>query len=403
MKVPLLDLKAQYAVVREKVRAAVDEVLESQHFILGCHVSRLEEEIARLCDLPYAVGVASGTDALLLALKALGVGPGDSVVTVPDSFYATASTIVNLGARPLFVDIDEPSYNMDPEQLALLLERDCSFEPLSGTLVHRSSETRVKAIVPVHLFGQCAEMAEIAQIADHYRLPIVEDACQAIGARYGEKAAGALGTLGCFSFFPSKNLGGAGDGGMVVTRDSDLACRIRLLRVHGAQLKYYHSMIGFNSRLDELQAAILRAKLPYLDDWTAMRRRNACFYQAELRSAGLDQKVVPPTVLPGRTHVFHHFVIRCRQRDELREFLESRGIGTATYYPVPLHQQECFRYLRYAPEDFPRSCAAARETLALPVHPQLTPEQKAFVVTSIAEFYAAKQYHEDTKTRRNTR
>jgi dTDP-4-amino-4,6-dideoxygalactose transaminase len=389
MKVPLLDLEAQYAVVREKVRAAVDEVLESQHFILGRQVSRLEEEIARLCDLPYAVGVASGTDALLLALKALGVGPGDSVITVPYTFYATASTIVNLGARPLFVDIDQASYNMDPEQLALLLQRDCSFKPSSGMLVHKSSETTVKAIVPVHLFGQCAEMAEIVRIADRYQLPTVEDACQAIGARYREKAAGSLGTLGCFSFFPSKNLGGGGDGGMVVTRDSDLAHRIRLLRVHGEKSKYYHSIIGFNSRLDEFQAAILRAKLPYLDDWTTMRRRNAFFYQTELRSAGLDPKVVPPAVLPDRTHVFHQFVIRCAQRDELREFLKSCGIGTATYYPLPLHQQECFRYLEYAPEDFPRSCAAARETLALPVYPELTPAQKAFVVSSITEFYAS--------------
>jgi dTDP-4-amino-4,6-dideoxygalactose transaminase len=388
MKVPLLDLKAQYAMLRQRVRAAVDEVLESQQFVLGCQVSRLEEEIARLCDLPCAVGVASGTDALLLALKVLGVGSGDSVVTVPYTFYATASTIVNLGARPLFVDIDETSYNMDPERLALLLERECSFKPSSGTLVHRSSETTVKAIVPVHLFGQCAEMAEIAQIADRYQLPTVEDACQAIGARYREKAAGALGTLGCFSFFPSKNLGAAGDGGMVVTRDSDLANRIRLLRVHGEKTKYYHSFIGFNSRLDELQAAILRAKLPFLDNWAAMRRRNACFYEKEFRSAGLISKVVPPAVLPERTHVFHQFVIRCRQRDELRTFLERCGIGTAIYYPVPLHQQECFRYLEYAPADFPRSCAAAQETLALPVYPELTAEQKAFVVSSITEFYA---------------
>jgi dTDP-4-amino-4,6-dideoxygalactose transaminase len=387
MKVPLLDLKAQYAAVRAGVNAAVDQVLESQHFILGAQVSRLEEEIARLCGLPHAVGVASGTDALLLALKALGVGPGDSVVTVPYSFYATASAIANLGARPLFVDIDETSYNMDPEPLARLLERDCSVNPSSRTLVHKASGTTVKAIMPVHLFGQCAEMAELGRLADHYGLATVEDACQAIGAHYREKAAGALGTLGCFSFFPSKNLGGAGDGGMVVTRDPELADRVRLLRVHGATSRYHHSIIGFNSRLDELQAAILRAKLPLLDDWTARRQRNACFYQTELLSAGLGPDIVPPAVLPDRRHVFHQFVIRCRRRDELRAFLEQCGVGTAIYYPVPLHQQECFRYLGYAPEDFPRSCAAARETLALPVYPELTTEQKAFVVSSIAEFY----------------
>lgn len=387
MNVPLLDLQAQYATIKDKVRAAVDEVLSSQRFVLGAQVSALEEEIAKLSDVPFAIGVASGTDALLLALKALGVGPGDSVVTVPFTFFATAGTVVNLGARPLFVDIEPAGFEMDPERLASFFERDCAYSPAEKRIVHKASATTVKAILPVHLYGQCVDMDAILEIARRYGLPVIEDACQAIGAAYKGRKAGAMGDLGCFSFFPSKNLGGAGDGGMVVTSDARLADRVRLLRTHGAHPKYYHAIVGFNSRLDELQAAILRVKLPYLQEWSEARGRNALKYIQDFEAANLLPYVTPPVVFPHRTHIYHQFVIRCRKRDELLKVLKSAGIGTEIYYPVSLHEQECFRYLEYAAEDLPHSHAASKETLALPVYPELTDEQRGHVVRSIAMFY----------------
>ncbi len=385
MNVPLLDLKAQYSAIRERVRSAVNGVLESQRFILGAEVNHLEEEIADYLGVPYAVGLASGTDALLLSLRALGVGPGDSVITVPYTFFATAGAIWNLGARPLFVDIEESSFNMDCACLAGLLEQECVFD--ARGLVHKPSKTIVKTIVPVHLYGQCADMDEIGELARRYHLPIVEDACQAIGAKYREKCAGSFGEFGSFSFFPSKNLGGAGDGGMVVTSDEVLARQVRLLRTHGAEPKYFHSVVGYNSRLDEIQAAILRVKLDYLDDWTRARQRNAANYEEDLRAAGLLTHVVTPKILAGRNHIFHQYVIRCQKRNELQRFLKARDIGTEIYYPVALHEQECFRPLGYQPSDFPRSRQAAQETLALPVYPELTDEQRRHVVASIGEFY----------------
>jgi dTDP-4-amino-4,6-dideoxygalactose transaminase len=387
MTVPLLDLKAQYATIRAEVDAAVSGVLESQKFILGSQVTAFEEEIAQLCGANHAVAVASGTDALLISLKALGVGPGDAVVTVPFTFFATAGAIVNLGGRPLFVDINEASYNMDPEALSQLLLRECSFNLSSHRLVHKSSKTSIKAIVPVHLYGQCADMEKIRQIARRYRLPIVEDACQAIGAEYGGMRAGAMGDLGCFSFFPTKNLGGAGDGGMITTSDADLAARVRLLRTHGAETKYFHSIVGLNSRLDEIQAAILRAKLRHLDEWSNKRSRNAAYYEEKFNAAGLLAHIALPAICPGRTHIFHQYVIRCKKRNELQEFLKSREIGSEIYYPLSLHEQKCFEYLHYNAADFPRSRKAAEQVLALPVHPELTNEQIAYVVSSIAEFY----------------
>ena len=387
MRIPLLDLKAQYATIREQVRAAVDDVLDNQRFILGPHVAALEQEIAKLCRVPHAVAVASGTDALLLALKALGVGPGDSVVTVPFTFFATAGAIANLGARPIFTDIDEASFNLSPDFLDRFLARECTFNLTSQKLIHKSSGSTVKALVPVHLYGQCADMTEILQIASRYGLPVIEDACQAIGAEYGGRRAGTMGDLGCFSFFPSKNLGGAGDGGMVVTTSDELAGRVRLLRTHGAQPKYYHAVVGFNSRLDEIQAAILRVKLAHLETWSLARNNNAATYEELFQEAGLNGKVKVPACAAGRTHIYHQYVIRCSKRDELQAFLKSSGIGTEIYYPVPLHEQECFRYLGYAPADMPRSRAAAREVLALPVYPELTREQIACVVATIAEFY----------------
>lgn len=390
MNVPLLDLQAQYATIKDEVRAAVDAIFETQRFVLGAQGAALEEEIARDCGVPYAVGVASGTDALLLSLKALGIGPGDAVLTVPFTFFATAGVVVNLGARPIFVDIEETGFEMDPECLQAVLEADCDFDAAAGRLVHRPSNTRVKAILPVHLYGQCADMEAILAIAKRYGLPVVEDACQAIGAAYRRQKAGSMGDLGCFSFFPSKNLGGAGDGGMVVTSDPALADRVRLLRLHGMHPKYFHAIVGFNSRLDEIQAAVLRVKLPHLESWSELRRRNAAAYEKDFKAAGLLEFLTPPAVLPQRTHIFHQYVIRCRQRDALQAFLKAAGIGTDVYYPVSLHEQECFRSLGYAPGDMPRSHAASMDVLALPVYPELTDAQRGYVVDRIAAFYRAK-------------
>jgi dTDP-4-amino-4,6-dideoxygalactose transaminase len=390
MNVPLLDLKAQYATIKDKVRAAVDEVMESQRFILGVHVSALEEEIASYCNVPFAVGVASGTDALLLSLKALGIGPGDAVVTVPFTFFATAGAVVNLGARPIFVDIEETGFEMDPEKLSSFFARECTFTPSSRRTVHKSSKAVIKAIAPVHLYGQCADMDEIVSVAQRYHLPIVEDACQAIGATYKGRKAGAIGDLGCFSFFPSKNLGGAGDGGMVITSNRQLADRVRLLRTHGSHPKYVHSIVGFNSRLDELQAAILRVKLPYLQEWSDARCENAMRYRKDFETADLLTLIKPPTILPDRSHIFHQYVIRCKMRDQLCESLKAEGIGTEIYYPIPLHEQECFQSLGYSAADLPRSHAASKETLALPIYPELTEAQRRHVVDCIAAFYRRK-------------
>jgi dTDP-4-amino-4,6-dideoxygalactose transaminase len=388
MNVPLLDLKAQYATIRDKVRAAVDGVFESQRFVLGPNVAALEAETARLCDVPDAIGLASGTDALLLSLKAVGTGPGDAVVTVPFTFFATAGAVVNLGARPVFVDIEPAGYNMDPSRLAEFFENDCTFDLPARKLVHRQSRAVIKAIVPVHLYGQCAEMDEILAIARRYELPVIEDACQALGAKHIDRYAGSMGDLGCFSFFPSKNLGGAGDGGMVVSGNKDLARKIRLLRSHGMEPKYYHSIVGFNSRLDEIQAAVLRVKLGFLNEWNQGRRRNAAAYEAAFLDAGLRETVKIPAVLAGKQHIFHQYVIRCPKRDQLRAFLQNHGIGTEIYYPLPLHRQECFRSLGYGAADFPCSNEAAEQCLALPIYPELTPEQISYVVRCIAEFYA---------------
>ncbi len=387
MRVPLLDLQAQYATIKNEIRLAVDEVFESQKFVLGEQVDGLEKEIAGMCGVPCAIGVASGTDALLLALKAIGVGPGDAVVTVPFTFFATAGVIANLGALPVFVDIEESGFEMDPDRLSAFIERECEYRSAVGKLVHKSSGCTIKALLQVHLYGQCAEMDSILSIAGKYGLSVVEDACQAIGATYKDRPAGAMGDLGCFSFFPSKNLGGAGDGGMVITSNEQLGDRVRLLRTHGMRPKYYHSIVGFNSRLDELQAAVLRVKLPYLEQWSRARRQNADSYAKDFAAADLLSHVKIPAVLPHRSHIFHQYVIRCRMRDELQSHLKAQGIGTEIYYPASLHEQECFRYLGYTAADFPCSAAASRETLALPIYPELTDEQRRHIVSSIANFY----------------
>lgn len=374
MKVPLLDLKAQHQTIRAEVLAAVENVFDSQQFILGSEVEAFEREAAAYCRVKHAIGCGSGSDALLLALMALGIGPGDEVITVSYTFFATASAITRLGAKPVFVDIALDDFNLDVDQ------------------VERAITPRTKAILPVHLFGQCAEMHPLLDLAIHHRLPVIEDAAQAIGAdylKYGEDGrAGTMGTMGCFSFFPSKNLGGAGEGGLLTTNDDALAARLRLLRVHGMQPKYYHQVVGINSRLDALQAAVLRVKLRHLDEWHAARQRNAGRYALLFAEAGLEE-VTLPTVRPQRRHIFNQYTIRCARRDELLKHLQANGVGCEVYYPVPLHQQECFAYLGYGAGDLPRTEQAAREALSLPIYPELTAEMQAYVVEQIAEFYRA--------------
>ncbi|MEE8449317.1 MAG: DegT/DnrJ/EryC1/StrS family aminotransferase [Thermodesulfobacteriota bacterium] len=383
MKVPQLDLKAQYATIKSEVERAIHEVIDSQCFILGEPVAALEKEIADYCRVSQAVGVASGTDALILAVKALGVGRGSAVVTSPYTFFASAGAVANLGGLPLFVDIKPDSFNIDVDKLAEFLEKEC--RPDKSGLVHQRSNTVVNVLLPVHLFGQCADMEPLLVLADKYGLALVEDAAQAIGAKYQGKKAGSFGQAGCFSFFPSKNLGGFGDGGMVAVNDGELADRIRILRVHGAQPKYIHSVVGTNSRLDALQAAVLRVKFNYLDSWNQRRRERAAFYRQAL---GEVSQVTIPVTEPGGEHTFHQYVIRARKRDELKRFLEMNDIGCVIYYPLPLHLQPCFQYLGYLPGDFPVAERAAEESLALPIYPELTEEQQKYVVGKIKEFYA---------------
>ncbi|MBM4031789.1 MAG: DegT/DnrJ/EryC1/StrS family aminotransferase [Planctomycetes bacterium] len=362
MKVPLLDLKAQYATIRDKVRPAVDAVLESQCFILGPEVEAFEKELAAYVGARHAVACASGTDALLLALMALGVGPGDEVVTTPFTFFATAGCIARLGARPVFVDIEPDTFNINP------------------ALVGKAITKRTKAIIPVHLFGQCADMDPILAAAGG--IPIIEDAAQSLSAEYRGRKSGVLGRVACFSFFPSKNLGGFGDGGAVTTDDAALAERLACLRVHGAKQKYYHDEVGLNSRLDALQAAVLRVKLPYLDAWSAQRALNARRYDELLAGA----KVVTPVAKPYGRHVFNQYTIRAANRDGLQKHLGAREIGNAIYYPVPLHLQKCFAALGYAPGSLPEAERAAREVLSIPIYPELSEPMARHVAASIREF-----------------
>jgi dTDP-4-amino-4,6-dideoxygalactose transaminase len=368
MDVPLLDLKPQYRALKRELDDAVARVIESQHFILGPEVTALEHEIAEYTACRHGIGMSSGTDALLAALMALDIRPGDEVITTPYTFFATAGTIARLGATPVFVDIDPQTFNIDP------LGIDAAIT------------ARTRAIMPVHLYGRIADMDAIARIARQREIPVIEDAAQAIGAfdRSGRKA-GAIGDMGCFSFFPSKNLGGFGDGGMTVTQNDDLARSLRMLRMHGMEPKYYHSMVGGNFRLDALQAAVLRVKLRHLDDWTSARRRNADRYRDLFDAAGLQDTIILPADEPG--HIYNQFVIRTPRRDRLQAHLRSRAVGTEIYYPVPLHLQECFRYLDLAPGSMPHSEAAASETLALPIFPELTDAQLEYVVTAIADFF----------------
>jgi len=371
MKIPILDLSIQHQQIGSEVEEAIRRVLLSQQFILGPEVRELEAELAAYCHCAESIGCASGSDALLLALMACGIGPGDEVITTPFSFFATVASIVRLGAKPVFVDINQSSFNID------------------STRIEAAITERTKAIMPVHLFGQCSEMEIINELASRFNLSVIEDAAQAIGAEYRGRRAGSLGAIGCFSFYPSKNLGGAGDGGLLTTNDPQIAESLRTLRTHGAKKKYFHDQVGINSRLDALQAAILRVKFRYLDQWSEARRENAHRYHALFRDAGLvaSGAVRLPEESPGSLHVFNQFVIRARDRDRLRGWLADQGVGSEVYYPLPLHMQVCFRDLGHRTGDFPESERAAEEALAVPVYPELGVNAQKYVVDAIASFY----------------
>jgi dTDP-4-amino-4,6-dideoxygalactose transaminase len=386
MQVPLLDLKPQYQPLAAEIQAAIEKVCANQHFILGPGVEELEASVAAYSQCRHGIGVSSGTDALLLALMALGIGPGDAVITSPFTFFATAGTIARTGARPLFCDIDPVTFNLSPAALQTFIERYC--ERREGELLHRGSGAKVRAIMPVHLYGQVADMLPLMESARRYALKVIEDAAQAIGAEDAEhKRAGSFGDIGCLSFFPTKNLGAFGDAGMCVTNDAALAERMEVLRVHGGKPKYYHALIGGNFRIDELQAVVLSVKLRRLDDWTAGRQRNAAFYNAALRRAQRDEAIQTPHASLGVRHIYNQYVIRAHERDALRAHLTAAGVGTEIYYPVPLHLQQCFAYLGCKPGDYPQSERAAAETLALPIYPELTEAQLQYVVDTIAAYY----------------
>jgi dTDP-4-amino-4,6-dideoxygalactose transaminase len=361
MKVPLLDLKAQYATIRDEVMAAVESVLESQQCIGGPKITELEKKVAALSDCAYAVGVSSGTDALLCSLMALNIGVGDEVITTPFTFFATAGCIARVGATPVFVDIDPRTFNIDADRIQAAIT------------------PRTKALMPVHLFGQMCDMDPVLEIAAEYGLPVIEDAAQSISATYKGRKAGSMATCGCFSFFPSKNLGAAGDGGMIVTNDADLYERIALLRSHGARPKYYHAAIGGNFRLDPIQAAILLVKLPHLDAWSETRRRNAAWYNGHFA----DSPVEIPYVLQECVSIYNQYCIRVSPRNALVEHLKQQGVQTEIYYPLPLHRQQCFAYLGYAEGSLPHAEAAAREVLALPCYPELPAELRSHVTDAV--------------------
>lgn len=367
VKVPLLDLQAQYRPLRDELLAAITRVCDSQRFILGPEVEALERELERALEVSHAVTMSSGTDAILVTLMALGIGPGDEVITPTYSFFATAGCIARVGAAPKLVDIDPATFNVAPEA------------------VRAAITPRTKAIIPVHLYGQMADLAAVMDIARERNIPVIEDACQAIGARQHGRQAGSIGAAGCFSFFPSKNLGAFGDAGLVTTNDAALAHELRLLRNHGAEPKYFHKRIGGNFRLDALQAAVLRVKLPHLDRWSEARRTNARRYDELFAAAGLDARIGLPCEAPGYRHIFNQYIVRVADRTRVRAHLTEQGIGTEIYYPVPFHLQECFSSLGHSRGDFPHAEEAADSTLALPIYGELTLEQQQAVVDAIGE------------------
>ena len=379
-EIPMLDLSRQYASLRDEIIAAVTRVCDSQRYILGEEVALFEREFAALCGTAEAVGCASGTDGLWLALVAAGVGPGDTVITTPFSFFATASSILRAGAKPVFADIDRETLNLDPASCERRL---------------KASAPAVKAIMPVHLYGQCADMDSFNTFAQEFKLQVVEDAAQAVGATWNGRRAGSLGTTAAFSFYPTKNLSAFGDAGAVATNDKNMAERMRSLRNHGGKQRYYHDEIGWNSRLDALQAAVLRVKMPHLEKWNEARREHARTYGRLLTAAGLTRTgadspapVALLKTLPGAHHIYHQYVIRVRDRDKLRAFLGERGVGSEIYYPVPLHLQKCFSYLGYTPGDLPEAERAAEDVLALPMFAELEEDEQRYVVDAIADFYS---------------
>ena len=369
MNVPLLDLQTQYLRLQPEIMKIIGEVCAKQSFILGAYVEQFENTLAKFIGTQHAVGVASGSDALLLSLMELDIQPGDEVITVPFTFFASTGVISRLHARPVFVDVSPDTFNLDPMQLA------------------ETITPRTKAILPVHLFGQCANMESINEVGGNHGIPVIEDACQAIGATRNGTRAGAFGRTGCFSFFPSKNLGAFGDGGLISTHDAQVAERLRLLRVHGSRSEYHHHLIGMNSRLDALQAAVLQVKFQYLADWTTKRQNNAGRYRQLFQEHGLDDRVILPMVEPGNVHVYNQFTIRTPMRDALSAYLTEQNIGNRIYYPVPLHLQECYEMLGYHKGDFPVTEQAAKEVLSLPIYPELTTDQLVFVVRSIKKFF----------------
>jgi dTDP-4-amino-4,6-dideoxygalactose transaminase len=392
MKVPLLDLTQQYQKIEAEVKSAIERVCASQQFILGPQVRELELRMAGYTRCEHGIGVSSGTDALLLALMALGIGPGDAVITSPFTFFATAGTIARLGARPVFCDIDPVTFNLSPERVEALIARECDVrgEGARRQVIHRKTGGLIKAIMPVHLYGQVCEMDAFMEIAGRLGLYVIEDAAQAIGAQDGQgRQAGSIGHIGCFSFFPTKNLGAFGDAGLCTTSDPALAERMRVLRVHGMEPKYHHSLIGANFRLDEIQAAVLNVKLGSLDGWMAARDAHARQYTERLREIRPAGAVVPPVKTEGGRHVWNQYVIRVQRRDDLRQYLAAAGVGTEIYYPIPLHLQQCFAYLGHRAGEMPEAERACREVLALPVFPELSPAQIDHVAGTIGRFFTA--------------
>ncbi len=395
MRVPLLDLSEQYRQIAGPVRDRIDQILATQRFILGPNVEAFEAAFCQYTGAVHAVGVSSGTDALLAALMAMEIGPGDAVITTAFSFFATAGCVARLGATPVFIDIEPASYNISTSALETFLDKECARK--EGHLIVRKTGARVKAILPVHLFGLCCDMNAVCWISEKYQIDVMEDAAQAIGAEYpfesGTSQAGTMAPIGCFSFYPTKNLGAAGDAGMIVCREESFAKKLRIYRQHGMDPRYFHHAIGGNFRLDEIQAAILDVKLPYLNDWSTARRKAADFYRAEFSRCGLTDIIglpVEPYRANGLTnhHIYHQFVIRPPKRDALREHLAKRAIGTEIYYPLALPEQKCFGYLGHKPGDFPEAERAAREVLALPIYPEISRGAQSYVVQAIAEFFS---------------
>jgi dTDP-4-amino-4,6-dideoxygalactose transaminase len=387
MNVPLLDLKPQYAALKAELLQAIERVCASQHFILGAAVKQLEADVAAYSGCKFGIGVSSGTDALLVALMALEIGHGDEVITTPYTFFATGGTVARVGARPVYCDIDPRTYNLSAASVQAFIDQHC--ETQGGALVNKRTGGKVKALMPVHLYGQVADMPPLMAIARRYGLRVIEDAAQAIGSEdaKGQRAC-SFGDIGCLSFFPTKNLGAFGDAGMCVANDAQLADSLNILRVHGGKPKYYHAVIGGNFRIDEIQAAVLNVKLKHLDAWSAARQRNAKFYDAAFKRAKLGDAAVTPFAVPGARHIYNQYILRVKNRDQLREHLSANGVGTEIYYPVPLHLQKCFAYLGYKNGQLPESERAALETVALPIYPELTEAQLQYVVDTVAAFYA---------------